>query len=105
MISTGVYTYQWEPLPADVTKNQLVKFENFEQYFIHNNPQLQWGKVDYAVVVARIRYNNNDLPGLQIYNDTLQRSDTFYILLDEKVISVKDSNAVYAVRKGHSGGR
>ncbi|KAH8025416.1 hypothetical protein HPB51_007728 [Rhipicephalus microplus] len=102
--SERVYSYQWEPLPADVTKNQLVKFENFEQYFIHNNPQLQWGKVDYAVVVARIRYNNNDLPGLQIYNDTLQRSDTFYVLLDDKVISVKDSNPVYAVRKGHSGG-
>ncbi|XP_037505164.1 uncharacterized protein LOC119381396 [Rhipicephalus sanguineus] len=103
MISTGVYSYHWEPLPADVTKNQLVKFENFEQYFVHNNPKLQWGKVDYAVVVARIKYNNNHLPGLQIYNDTLQRSDTFYVLLDGKVFAIKDSNAFYAVRKAHSG--
>ncbi|XP_070390850.1 uncharacterized protein [Dermacentor albipictus] len=105
IISTGVYSYHWEPLPPDPTQNQLVKFENYEQYFIHTDPQLEWGKIDYSVVLARIHYQNNYLPGLQIYNDTLKRGENFYILLDGKVISVKQKNALYAVRKGHSGGR
>ncbi|KAK8766259.1 hypothetical protein V5799_006961 [Amblyomma americanum] len=84
-------------------QTQLVKFENFEEYFLYDDPNLQWRKSDLAVVVARIRYQNNDLPGLQIYTEAERGNETFYVLLDERVVPVHQKNAVYATRRAHSG--
>ncbi|XP_077520276.1 uncharacterized protein LOC144130137 [Amblyomma americanum] len=103
VLSTGVYSYYWEPLPPNFRSNQLVKFENFEEYFLYDDPNLQWRKSDLAVVVARIRYQNNELPGLQIYAEAERGNETFYVLLDERVVPVHQKNAVYATRRAHSG--